>query len=393
MNKISMLFLRYWRPATMGLALAVIAYVLFFHNLGNLIPGYASEEIANYQSASSLHAIMQNPINAPFKLVVLLVTKLGYHHVLAVRIVAASFGLLACLLFYMLLRAWYSYRVTFLATVLFASSSGFLHVARLGTAFILQMGVLLLMGTFFWHRRTNHRTLAAYVLIVSFVLLWYVPGMIWLELFAVALLQGSILETIKKTGWLNRICWSLLIVILSAPLVYASIKNIDILRAAAGLPPHFVSIIQVIKNLGHTVLSLSIYSSGTSLQWLGHVPLLGTIGTVLMLLGAYWFVKHWRSVRTIGIFGAGIISLVLISLGGPVNIVSILPLLYLLIAAGLHVLLSRWLTVFPRNPVARYGGVALIFVMVFFSILYQVQSYYVAWPHNTATKQVFTLHE
>jgi hypothetical protein len=53
--------------------------------------------------------------------------------------------------------------------------------------------------------------------------------------------------------------------------------------------------------------------------------------------------------------------------------------------------MAQWFTVFPRNPIARGSGIAVICLMLFFSVLYQTRVYFVAWPHTTATRQAFDL--
>ncbi|HXR49972.1 MAG TPA: hypothetical protein VN778_03015, partial [Verrucomicrobiae bacterium] len=72
------------------------------------------------------------------------------------------------------------------------------------------------------------------------------------------------------------------------------------------------------------------------------------------------------------------------------GLASLIPLLYLFIIHGLRQLLGQWLTVFPRNPIARFTGIGIICLMLCFSILYQVRAYFVAWPHTSATLQTYT---
>ncbi len=393
MKNLQQIYFRFWRPAVLVLSLGLIAYLLFFHNLSHLLPGYSNREVYLYNTSSNWHTILKNPIDAPYKLVVLSGIILGHHSWLLTRITAAGFGVLGSLVFFMLVRSWYGYRIGFLATILFATSSGFLHVARLGSGLILQLSVLLLMGAIFGYHQSRHRVLASYALAALFALLWYVPGMIWFELLALVLFRTNTIRLVKLADWKNLVGWVILPLVVAAPLIHACINTPSILRAVGGLPSHFISVSHMLSNLGNALLSIAIRSNGTPELWLGHAPLLDIIEAMLLLLGVYTLIQKINSIRSLGVLGAIFISLVLISLGGPVGFTSLVPLLYLCIAGGLYVLLQLWLRVFPRNPIARISGIGLVCILVFFSVLYQWRSYYVAWPHNIATKQVFSKHQ
>lgn len=393
MKNLQQIYFRFWRPAVLVLSLGLVAYFLFFHNLSHLLPGYSNREVYLYNTSSNWHTILKNPIDAPYKLVVLSGIILGHHSWLLTRIAAAGFGVLGSLVFFTLVRSWYGYSIGFLATILFATSSGFLHVARLGSGLILQLSVLLLIGAVFGYRQSRHRTLAAYALAALFAVLLYVPGMVWFELLALTLFRTNILRLVRQADWKHLVGWVVLPFVVAAPLIHVCINTPSIVRTIAGLPSHFISASHMLSNLGTALLSIAMHSNGTPELWLGHAPLLNIIEAMLLLLGAYMLSQKIHSVRSLGLLGATLISLILISLGGPVGFTSLVPLLYLYIAGGLHALLQRWLNVFPRNPIARTSGIGLVCVLVFFSVLYQWRSYYVAWPHNTATKQVFNKHQ
>lgn len=393
MKNLQQIYFRFWRPAVLVLSLGLVAYFLFFHNLSHLLPGFSNREVYLYNTSSNWHTILKNPIDAPYKLVVLSGIVLGHHSWLLTRITAACFGVLGSLVFFSLVRSWYGYRVGFLATILFATSGGFLHVARLGSGLILQLSVLLLMGAIFGYRKSRHRTLAAYALAALFAILLYVPGMVWFELLALTLFRTNITRLVRQANWKHLVGWGVLPLVVVAPLIRACINTPSIVRTIGGLPSHFISASHMLSNLGTALLSIAMRSNGTPELWLGHAPLLDIIEATLLLFGVYMLIRNIQSVRSQGILGATFISLILISLGGPIGFTSLVPLLYLNIAGGLYALLQRWLNIFPRNPVARTSGIGLVCILVFFSVLYQWRSYYVAWPHNAATKRVFNKHQ
>jgi hypothetical protein len=160
---------------------------------------------------------------------------------------------------------------------------------------------------------------------------------------------------------------------------------------ALGLPTSLHSLSHIGSNLVSTVLSIGVRSNGNPVLWVGHSPLLNVTELILGALGVYYYVYRQRSLRSLLLAGTAIVSIVLASLGGNSSIACIIPILYLFITSGLSHFLEEWLTVFPRNPIARTTGIAIICIMLFFSALYQGRSYFVAWPHSAATKQTFNL--
>ena len=86
-----------------------------------------------------------------------------------------------------------------------------------------------------------------------------------------------------------------------------------------------------------------------------------------------------------------IVGSILVSLGGAVSISILMPFIYVLVAAGIGLLLDRWQKVFPRNVIAQAVGVGLVSLAVIAVSWYGLRHYFVAWPNAPATKQVFTI--
>lgn len=389
MDIVRRVYFRSWRGLALATSLALIAYVLYFQRLGSLLPGYSDAELKVFKEASSWHHLINNPVNAPYTVFVWLFTAVMHHGILVTRIVAASFGLLAGLLFFAVVRTWCTYRAAYLATVMFVTSAGLLHFARFGTGDILQMSMLAMLATTLWYRyRRNRRPLIGFLIAALFVLLLYIPGMVWFELLGLALLGPTVIGQLRRSKAYQIAVLIFIVLALLSPLIYASFYQPKILLQAAGLPQTFGPIAHIARQLGDTVLGIAIRSNGSPLFWVGHAPLLSAVAAVLGILGAYFLYREAPR-RGIFLFGSLIVGIVLVSLGGPVTIACLVPALYLFIATGIDNLLGQWLTVFPRNPVARLIGVTVVCVMLLFSVLYQVRAYYVAWPHDPATRQDF----
>jgi hypothetical protein len=390
MNTVSKFYFRSWRMAVLVLSVALIAYLLYFRRLGTLLPGYSASELKAYTNAVSWHAIATNPINAPYKIVVWLLTAIFHHGIMMNRIVAASFGILAVIAFFMIIRPWYSFRAAFLGTILFATSAGFLHTARLGTGQILQMSILAFIGAVLWYyRRKGNRTYVGYGVMALFALLWYVPGMLWFELFGLLLLRKGAWRQLTGMPRIHLAGWTTLFIAVLIPLGIASLHSPQLLLNAAGLPTTVHAFTHTGSNVLNAVMSIGVRSNGDPIFWVGHAPLLNVIELVLGLIGGYFYIYRERSVRSMFLVGSLTICLVLIGFGSTVSFACLVPLLYLFVTAGLNHFLGQWLRVFPRNPIARFTGVAIICMMLFFSVLYQVRSYFVAWPHTTAARKAF----
>jgi len=381
-----------WRGALVLLCLALLSYLLYFHRLGSLLPGYSSPELQTYTAASNWHTVISNPVNLPYTATVWLLTAVLHHGILMTRVVAASCGVIAGLLFFAVVRLRYSFFVALLGTVLFTTSTGFLHTARLGTGQVLQMGVLALIATILAYRhQSDRRPLTDYAFVAVLALLWYIPGLIWFELFAGVILASSVRRKLRQTATLHLAGWAGTAVVIAGPLLFATSHQPRLLLAALGLPTQLHSLTHVGDNLLHAILAIAIRSDGNPLLWVGHAPLLSVTEFVLGLIGVYVYFWQSRGRSSLLLAGNVAISLLLISLGGGVSYAVLVPLLYLFVIAGINYLLRQWLRVFPRNPIARGVGVLAVCVMLAFSVFYQVRVYFVAWPHHAATRQTFRL--
>jgi hypothetical protein len=123
--------------------------------------------------------------------------------------------------------------------------------------------------------------------------------------------------------------------------------------------------------------------------WLGKIPVLNIFEDIMLVLGAYAFWQNKTLVRSKLLVVGLALSLVLITLSGPVNLSIIIPLIYFLIVTGVVYMLQEWFKVFPNNPVARGLGVGVLCLAILFSCNYHLREYYVAWSNSPATQKVF----
>lgn len=391
MDTVSNFFGRYWRVLAVGLFLVVLSYVLLFRGLSTLTDGYSKTELLSREQSSSLSTILHQPANAPYKLLVWLGLKLNHHNLVVTRVAAALLAIGVAGLFYWVAVHWYSKRVSFLVSVLFVSSSGFLHFGRYGTALILQMATLLLISAVLLHRRSRHETLAAYLLAIILAICLYIPGFLWFELVGLLVLHTFIRQELAKMGSVHTGIISAIFVLLIVPLLWAGVHDLHVFRVVGGLPPAVPTIRTMFENALHLGSSIIYRGYWPPEYWLYGAPLLNIAEVVLFITGLIVLVRRPLLRQNYYLIGTLAVSTVLIILGGSVTIAMLVPLVYLTIAGGIFYLLDQWMTVFPRNPVARATGFTLILILATFSALYHLQAYYTAWPNSPETKAVYTI--
>jgi len=368
-----------------------VAAVLYIFRLGSAPAHMSQGEFATYHNNFHLHQILRNPLNAPYKLIDYAMLHIFGHTVAAARLTSVVFALIAVVLFFNIMLRWHGKRTAWLATFLFATSGWLLHVGRLGTGAVTWVVLplaLILLGS--WLSRTEKSGWAMIILALSFGIILFVPAAIWFVVVYALLLRQDIGEHMKESEHAQRIIAAIIFLVLVGALAFSLYSSPDLVRPWLGLPhmmPHLVNGVHVwISSLLLYLFARGPYSPEI---WLGHAPILDVFVTAMFLLGAYFYITHFRNLRAFTLATFTIIGSVLTALNGALAMSFLVPLAYLIAATGLTYLLREWMTVFPRNPVARTVGVALVTLAVASTAAYHLTSYFVAWQHNPATVRTF----
>jgi len=369
---------------------------LLWYRLGSLTQGKAAEiEVATQLSSATWQAIVANPLYAPYNFLHLIGVMLGYTGITSIRLTSTFFAIIAAVLFYFTARQWHSMRVALLASWLFVTSAWFLHVSRLGSPEILLLvSMLAIVVILAPNRNGRHNRLALPSMLLGLTAVLYVPGMIWLVLIGAIIQRKNIREAWQVTDALWMRTLSLLFgIVLLAPLVYAFVKTPGLTREWLGLNPSLELSLEGLKTVAYTIgnvpKSLFVSSSFDPVHWLGHLPLLSSFEIIMLLLGMYFYATHIRAARTRLILTLSAVALLIIGISGITAISLIVPIVYLVVAAGIAYILHLWLKVFPNNPVARTTGIVIILLTVLLTSVYQTRSYFVAWRYNPDTVQSF----
>ncbi len=380
-----------WQSILVTTIATLVILVILFFKLGSLPNGAHASEVMIYNENPSITSIVQQPVNAPYFITRNLVRKVIPRHNLEVsRAVSATLGIVCVIAFFCLLSLWYRPKVAILATVLFASASWFLHIARIGLPDILQLLSVALILSWAWLSRNGGRQRKSVLLLASLSLagLLYVPGMIWI-ISAAFLWRGKFLvQKLWQFPKMLVVGCIVLGLLLISPLIITVARQPDNLYNIAGISQQ-ITPRKALHNAETLPGYLAVRAPADSRLAVGKAPLLDIFVVFMLVLGLYdvcTSLKLDRSKLTLGLFIIGYTITVL----GDTNLLGMLVIpVFLLAAAGIGYLLDEWLSIFPRNPLARGIAMGLVTIAVLFAASYNITNYFIAWPHAQLTKSTF----
>lgn len=388
MNKLRVFFSGLWPTLLTTVLGGGLTIFLLGYKLGSMTPGFSPAEVASLQGVGSLRAIAENPMFLPFKIGEYIVIKLGIDLPIVVRGVSAIIGFFCVWGFYLLLKRWYTRRIAILGVLMFLCSTWFLATARSATPTILYVFNILsviFIGALV-HQKKASKTSLLLAAICS-ALLIYSPGLVWLLIIGVVWQYKGIISLLKQNPiwlWVGAlIIFSLLLV----PAIYATYLNPSFVLDVLAIPKTIV-LLDMAKRL--LIVPMQLFVQGPAeAYWLSRIPLMDIFTGAMLVVGFYNYYLRFKLPRTQFLLWISVLLIVLIAV---LNIptVTLLPIVYLLIAAGIALLLQQWLTVFPRNPLARNSGFALLLVAVLMSSWFQISRYFIAWRLNSTTQTIYS---
>jgi hypothetical protein len=381
-----------WQAAAGYILATVLLLCLYGYRLGTLVPAYSAPEIAARQSSSSIQEIADNPINLPHKTGQFLLLKLGKRGPAAMRAVSVLFAIAAVWLFYSLLMRWHTQRIAVLGTTLFATNSWFLHSARLGTPDILLTAIVAIICCGFYIRFGRVRSQAWLVTSLVVGLALYVPMMAWFIVLGGLWQSKRIVESFRLLATPVVIACIGIVIGLLLPLAVAIMRQPDLWHELTGIPQSFAPVKETAEAALNTLSMFFYKAQANPVHWLGRLPILDIFAGVMFIFGVYAYAYKLRLHRTQLLIVTIIIGTVLVALSMDYqNVTLLLPVIYLIVTAGVTLMLQQWFTVFPRNPIARNIGLGMMVGALVLACSYQVINYFVAWPNNPDTKAAYTI--
>ncbi len=384
-----------WVIISVIVGLAAIFFLLTYH-LGSIMPGITSGESSFYGLKLGWHGLYQNPLNLPINVLYSIIFKfLSPVSMTLLRVPSAITGAATIIALYVLLHLWYGQRTAIFGSILFAASAWTLHVSRLADFNVEYLAAItfFFLSTAILQKKLNSRYVY-WLINLAWSLLLYVPGMVFLIAYNVYRQRADVGYGMKiQDDFKSKLAYvfsALIWLPLIGRYLVRSPKNI---LNWLGLPQHFASPLHIVKEFGAVFYHIFIRGPLLPNLWLGRLPILDIFGVIAALTGIYFYAVHIKATRTHLLFVSFLIGAILIALEGPVSLSIVIPIIYIFIAAGLAYLLNQWLSVFPKNPIARSLGYILISLAIAMSVVYNLRSYFVAWPHNSASISVFDVKD
>lgn len=397
MKRVRQFWTQAWRPLLGAGAGTLALLFLYTYRLGSLAPGVDTTEGAIYDRIAtksvSLLSLVRDAFYLPHEIAHYILQFLPFHKAGSIRFASALVAIAACLSFYYIVKSWHSRRLALFATALFACSSWLLHIGRYGGSDILYVLPLLFLAAFVWQQ--NHRGSRtgwiAVGLLAAFSL--YIPGLLWVILPGVVWQRKRIAKMFRNGRVDAALISAVLALVLCIPLLLtivwpqAGTTILHNVLLAFGLP----------QSLSLDSISTSATAAFKTLFWkgsdptlnVGALPLLDIFTIAMAVIGTWVYIRDYKLDRSRWILSYLGVALLLAILGG-VSVSILLPVVYLLVAEGLAFMIITWLTVFPRNPVARGIGLGVVAAAIGIVASYHLISYFVAWPHTEATQASFT---
>jgi hypothetical protein len=388
MNQSKILISLIWQKLALFFGVLLASFGLLFYRLN--IPGLlSSKEVSTYNHSRSLNFIIHHPINAPYYLVEHYLTQF-HNSIIFARATSAIFGMIIILLVFFILKFWLSIYYAVIGSLIFASTSWYLHTARFDSPNILLIGVLAPLACGIWLKHSNRVRFVLLICSVVVGLTLYVPGLIWFILIgAIGQRRIIIHELMHVPKWVP-IAAIIIFLLLVTPLLWSFVQVPSTMKLILGVPVGIDWGWRLLLNLARVPVEIFVRGPLNPSIWLGRIPVLNIFESLMLVLGAYSFWLKRSLDRTKVLVVGLVISLALITFNGATEITLILPFLYMMVAAGVVYMWDLWHSVFPTNPVAKSAGILILGVAIIFSCGYHAREYFVAWPNSPPTNAAYT---
>lgn len=378
-----------WRPlAAITLFGSIFASLALpnFNALRSFSSPFETPETLNIGvSEDLLHSVVFLPQRA----IQFLLLEVGLNEIIYLRLVSVFISVFVLLMFFYILRHWFTMRVALMGSFLFGISSWFLHQSRSAEPDIMYMfgAVALIFCVTLLSKAKNNKFLPLIALLGGILL--YIPGFWLFMLVGCIFAKDEILRAISNNSKKVRVLSVSIISLCAIPLIYGVATSPSQIQQILGVPSGGILGVDVlIDNFVSIPPQLLISGIDEPLKWLIGTPILDVFTVAMLILGAYSMRVGLHPIRARALLIITMLSIVLIIFNGPVSMGALLPTLYLLAACGIGMMLRQWFSVFPRNPIARNFGVACVCFSLLIVGYYHANRYFIAWPKAYSTTKV-----
>lgn len=380
---------RYW----IGYGLVAIALIALLVFAGLYVPGGLSQQEMN-STVSSASIDLQDTstmtiANLPYYLLqkVSLMT-FGVSN-FSIKLPSLILAFITSVGAVLLLRRWFRPNVAVLATIIMITTGQFLFVAQAGTPGIVYIlwSVWLLLAATMITGGARHKSFWKIAFFVIAALSLYTPLSIYLliAILSAALLHPHVRYVLKRMSPGRLVSYSLITVIIAAPLAYGIYLNpqlgVQLLGMPADWPPNLLANgAQLLQQYFNFIAP----ASGTLMT-----PVLGLGSIALIALGAWQLFKTRYTARSYTLTAWLILLVPILLINPDYTSITFVPFL-LLLASGLAYLFSTWYRMFPRNPYARIVGLVPLVVLVGGLVLSGVDRYVYGYHYDPQTAKSFS---
>lgn len=377
-----------WVLIAGSLAIIIVFTSIWGFRIGSLTKGISEPEKQYIQSTDSGIKVARNPILLFHKIPVYALGKLSVTRAGAFRAVSAGFAAAAAASIFYILKRWYSTRIAILGTWLFITSSWLLHIGRLALPDAVYLLLLPFIAAIVWFNHTDRHGIGIILLSGMLGASFYIPGFVWLFMMFLIWQRKTLWQIFKAQSIIvQAICGAFFLAGI-LPMILAAFHSPSILLRSVGYPETTPSLSAIGRMATGIPVRLFWRGPDDPARWLGSLPLLDAFSAAMLLLGVY-SMRYYTSDIRLRLLGTSSALITLLVLVGSLPMEGLIPLIYILIGAGIAFMLQQWFAVFPRNPIARGIATALISVAVLLVSFHHISHYFIAWPQTPATRQAF----
>lgn len=299
----------------------------------------------------------------------------------ALRITNLVFGLLAIIVFYLLVKMLFGDKLAIIASLLLLFNWYSLYNIRainLSTA-ILFIGLLVIHRSFKFKRRPSHLNLL--FLIISLGLALYFNGLLYLDLVTIIFSLKTIFNQFKKSSLRLKLSYSLISLALILPISYSLtfLKSANSLQSWLALPQnnqHLINLSsfqKLLTNLTQNLSQLFIFpiQHQANLTSLWHTPIVSIALSIIAFIGLIYILPKLTNLTYRISVIILIIGLLMTSLNQKYLLLA-LAIICLFTTIGLAYLIIIYQKFVPFNPIAQnyfktliYGLIGLVIVLNF----------------------------
>lgn len=378
-------------------ALAVIlcaAGLLLFlsYHLGSSPSGLSPQESVA-RSSAAVHAIVNMPINAPFK-----VLQNGLIHIdpqshFLLRFASVIFAVIFLGCFFYLLKGWFGKSIALLTTIILGFTPYFILAARSGSGEIMFFAPVAVLASYLAASKNISNRAPFFLLFFCAVLSLYVPGMAWLLLLGIILRFSSLKEILVEVEF-SAVYYLLLFVTALAiwtPLFYGIYQHPGQVKLLLLVPAHFATATESLQSW-LWMLSATFFHAHTHYNLIvDKLPLLNATEVGLLIFGCYIMWSRLR-VELVGIVAVTLLITALAGLNNNYAMLGLaLPFLAIVVGMGLRYLYIEWRHIFPINPIAKGFAIALMSALVLMHVIFGIRYSLLAWPNTVATAHTYVV--